>query len=577
MSDTGPNEPTGLAALRARITAGPRPVGRLLAVCAPVALALPTYGFVVFAAGAGVRGPLLVAAVVVPPVATALAVLIGIALLLDPDLRAWRVTGDAAALRRSTGFALVALVPWTAIAADAIVRAAASVIAGGDHPALYADLGAMLTVGLGWWGLAAVALLPPSPHTARLAIGMSVVALLPPGVMAASLWSDHHVRWLPAYAFAAVFLAAVAYEALPNGVPMANPPVPAPNAPPTELACSFCRKSQKVVRKLVAGPDVYICDECVALSAEIIDEEARPKEPAPVPADLSVIRAAIDDACPGLAVAGPILATAIYTQRLRRHGGSAALQPARVLIVGPRGCGKSTLLAAAVRIAGLPAVHTEATRLTETGYVGENVENFLAELVDAAGSVAHAQFGVLAIDGLHHLTARGPARSGRDISGTEVQRDLLRLLDGRAAPLSWSRPRHPQSDIQRFPADRVLVIAAATVPRDVPTDDRSLRDALIADGFHDELIARFERIVALPALDPVRAMAMLRRADGPLARVRALADALGVELVVDDAGIADLAAYAAGPDGGWAVARAVAIIGEEVASGVKRVVVAGSR
>lgn len=581
MSDTPPDTHAkhGRLGDELRAIAQSPALARTALVSLPTALAVSTWALAGMFDAVPLFRPLRSGAALVTHVAISAAVLLGIGLLIAPDLHTWREHGDAAPLRRSARFAGVALVPWTAVVVDSVARTITSVshgyLASNDlEPALWADLHMMGVIGFGWWLLAAVAILPDTPVMGVLAVSGATVAAVA-ALSATQSLEALHVRWPIALAFVAVVAAAVLHALSLPGVRMANQPVPAPNAPTTELLCSFCGKSQKVVRKLIAGPNVHICDECVALCNDILVEEAKPKEPEPAATDLPLIRAALDQACPDLPAVTPLLATAIYTQRVRRHGGSPALQPARVLIVGPRGCGKSSLVDAVVRAAGAPAVHTEASCLTETGYVGENVENFLAELVDAAGNVQNAEFGLLAIDGLHHLAARGPSRSGRDISGSEVQRDLLRMLDGRAAPLAWSRPRHPQGDIQRFPADKLMVLAAATVSSSTPTDDRSLRDALIADGFHDELIARFERIIRLPALDPVRAMTMLRRPDGPLARVRALAEALGVELVIEDAGFAHLAAYAAGPDGGWAVARAVSLVGEEVASGVRRVVVAG--
>lgn len=346
----------------------------------------------------------------------------------------------------------------------------------------------------------------------------------------------------------------------------------APNAP--KLTCSFCGKSQVEVKKLVAGPNVYICDECIGLSNDILvadgEKEAQARRPTPpVRADRDALRAALAAAFPGALPVTEALATTLFVHRARAAG--AATRPARVLIVGPTGCGKSTLIAAALAAARLPHAHTEATRLTETGYVGECVENLLAELVDAAGSVEAATFGVLAIDGLHHLTRRGPSMTGRDISGGEVQRELLRLLDGRAAPLSYTRPRHPQQEHPRFPADGVLVLAAATVPADAPTEDVALRAWLVDQGYSAELIARFERILFVPALDATRAAARLRAADGPLAPLFALAAVVGVELVVSDTAIDALANRATAAGGGWNVTAAVARLAQRVVEADKRV------
>jgi len=323
---------------------------------------------------------------------------------------------------------------------------------------------------------------------------------------------------------------------------------PATPAPATGLTCSFCHKGQAEVKKLIAGEKAWICDECVVLCVDIIDEDTRKELPAPPPTVAPLLEAFAREVV-GQQVACRTLAASLLRHR-RNFSAEPSAGPVRVLLVGPRGCGKSTIGKVACRrdVAGVPAYHSDASRLSETGFIGENVENIVGALLGKAVDEGVARRGVLFVDGLHHLVRQVPARDTRDVSGREAQRDLVRLLDGLEIA-AIRGPRHPQAPNTPVPTDRMLILAAATF--DVAaTDEVALREELAAKGLVDEMVSRFDVIVPMRRLTPPELRVVLdRRLDAE----RALLDAVGATVALGDGADLLVERAAASPDGAWAL------------------------
>jgi ATP-dependent Clp protease ATP-binding subunit ClpX len=327
--------------------------------------------------------------------------------------------------------------------------------------------------------------------------------------------------------------------------------VASPGGP--EIKCSFCGKSQKEVKKLVAGPTVYICDECVGLCNDIICEEIEAAAALP-PACPSLVDlfAGFDASVVGLTSAkrSLIAALRLHFQRLQ---GRADLRVPHVLIVGPRGSGKSRLGRALCEATELPSYHADVSRLSESGYVGEDIENFLMCLVTRAETTELAEMGILFLDGMEKLKAEHPiSHAGRDISGEGVQRELHRLLDGldTEVPQTIAR-RHPQAKTNRFACNLLMVAAACTID-DLPPNatDRVLRDRLRQAGMMADVIARFDVVVQVHPLTVEELEAIMEI--NLLAEARPLLESLGgsLHLHPEAKRIIAAAAHASG-DGAW--------------------------